>query len=253
MSACILQTQGGYEPGYAAKSCLYAQHFRSRVVHYVWYSYNWLQALPKDILKPGMAQVLRVKPGSNSTWEQLCPGHMGIGLYFMTALAILHGFVLMCLPPFLFCSSRPEDVWPDWMSHIQLSSGVWSYGVKGNIQGCPSQGVQLGTLDHGPSLCCCWHPMCPFKWGTLLTVSCSQCPCSQCLCSRWSTRSIRDSHAGREGMSSFCYYGSEKFLQYLAAPWHLASISAYCLLPLSSSRSTGYMASGQPLTSVTLV
>lgn len=97
------------------------------------------------------------------------------------------------------------------------------------------------TLCHKPSLA--WgscHSVCPFK-HSIHSLS------------QWDTSSSKDFHAVRKRVSSFCYCASERFFQHLTVLWLLASISACCLLPLSSTRSAACMAWGQPLTSVILV
>lgn len=73
--------------------------------------------------------------------------------------------------------------------------------------GDPVRNIGVGCmLHHRPSLACgFWHPTCPFK-------------CSTCRFSHSGTQEVDRIHvAGRERVSSFCYCGSEKFFQHLAA------------------------------------
>lgn len=183
------------------------------------------------------------------------PGHWSLNI--KTAVSALPGFVLTCFlaTPFIHCSGRPEAQLASLNVTCLASSGVWSCGVERVVQssvarldgaGLYKPRDQLGTypLSVGCATSLPWH-------GALVT------PCVL------SSIPYRVSHSGTKAVqgifmlsekkSSFCYCGSERFFQHLAALWLLASISACCLLPLSSSRSTACMAWGQPLTSVTLV
>lgn len=134
------------------------------------------------------------------------------------------------------CSPQSHPKHRDGPNTVYVSNSAWDRGPwRGQLGGCSL------------AACCftatftCPGPSVPFlELQQVASLTLGHQECKEFVC--WQ----------RKGVFIFFSCGSERFFQHLAAHWHHACISAYCLLALSSSRSTGCVARGQLLTSVTL-
>lgn len=134
------------------------------------------------------------------------------------------------------CSPQSHPKHRDGPNTVCVSNSAWDWGPWGGQLG----GCSLAECCFTATFTCPRPSVCFLELQQVASLTLGHQECKGFVC--WQ----------RKDVFIFFTCCSEKFFQHLAALWHHACISEYCLLALSSSRSTGCVALGQLLTSVTL-